>query len=835
MPSQSQMLMDIEHRVNVLQPKDRKGRTKKTIQAVLLVLLGALSLIILLQVGKFTDDGTPQERLQQIYRNADKGYIWLAALLVGAILVFESLKMAYIVKLTIKKFRPFLSFKVTVIGKYYDELTPLASGGQPFQIYYLSKNDVPIGAATSIPLIRYFIQIFVWIFCSLGLFVFNGNALAGTGTVTIAIAAYFGLALNSLIPLTLIAFSIMPRFSERVVKFILRAGVRLRLVKNYDEMLEKAYKLVDEFKTSMRYVASRPIHVAALVLICVADYVLMLTVPYCLYLAFGGTPSASAWADIMTLYSFAYYSVSFIPIPGTSGFAESAFYFAFSNITLSSGALFWIVLIWRLLTFYSYIILGLLTVFYDFVKNSYKARFVERKRLLTVRETLIANLSSPDPGERMANLRVIKSLEYEDRKLAPKPRANDIKLRLKSSYSGGNQPPALLAYKCYASGCRVAALVDTDTLAGAREFFDACTILGMAAVIGAEVSVKPPKSLKQGGKINNPFQSDLLTMSIMGIPPYSFDRVEEALSVIRDRRNVRLKNMTEQLSLAFAEAEVSLDFDRDVKPLSAFAEGGAVTEMHISEALALSLAEQVGRGPELISFLSEYLGIGLSLRMEKKLLSVTSPEYIRDLSTALLGKVREFYLPAGDECLTLGELKKLAEGSGSAIVYPYLGDIEQIVFGEIRLEKYEDSILECLISELSAVGLAGISYSPQRNAESQQQRVQQLCRDFGLLELCEGAIYTRKLSVAEPELDPSAYSRLIDSVYALLGSSRAEDVADTMFSESTQKRIPKFDDLLALYSARGRNIVAARAPVPAKTQAAEEGHTIAESAAGAVK
>ena len=43
--------------------------------------------------------------------------------------------------------------RTVLLGRYYDNITPAAIGGQPFQIYYMRKNSsLPDGVSTSIPI-----------------------------------------------------------------------------------------------------------------------------------------------------------------------------------------------------------------------------------------------------------------------------------------------------------------------------------------------------------------------------------------------------------------------------------------------------------------------------------------------------------------------------------------------------------------------------------------------------------------------------------------------------------------------------------------------------------
>ena len=808
--SETQLLLDIEQKVEAVQPRDVRGKRRKYLQAAMVLVLGVISLVILMQVGA-PGEG---ERLSasEIFSRAKVGYFGTALLLVAAMYLLDALKFSYIMRLALKKFRPLLSFKLGVLGRYYDNITPLSSGGEPYQMYYLAKHDTPIGASASIPLIKYFVQMFVWLLTSLVLFSVNSSALNSVAggrpvQISISVAAYVGLALNSILPLTLVALTVLPKTGGRIVSFVLRAGVRLKLVKDYEKQLAKAYKLVEEFKSSMKYISSRIFHIFMIALVCLAELLAMLSVPYFLCLALGGVPpSAGLWLDIITLYLYQFFSVSFIPIPGTAGVAETMFTFAFSGIAMAGGVLFWVVLLWRVLTYYSSILLGILTVAYDFIKNSYKSKVIERKRLSSMREKLAANLALPDVRERMANLRVLKSVELEDRFFAPKPRPGDIKARLKSTYSSGSQPPALLAYRCYLAGSRIAGIADTATLAGAREFHDSCTILGLLPLAGAEISVKPPKPLRRGVKINNPFQAEIMTLSLFAIPPAGFEVAERELAALREKRNVRLRASSEKLNEWLAYYGIALDFDADVLPISRQSEGGAVTEQHIAAALANRLVELLGRGGQLLGFLTDELAIPLSVRMEKRLRDVLAHDYMADVASALTSTVRAHTLPADGECMTMADAASLARRTGAILVYPYLGDLEQMLLGEVRVEKFEDSFLDNLLFELSQAGVNAVSYNPRRITEHQQQRLRRLCGEYELMELCEGTIYPRQSQIQEPELTMPEHQPLLDGIYAAVGNARSASPKDAMFSASTDERISILADKIAVYSARGRRL-----------------------------
>ncbi|MFA6309175.1 MAG: lysylphosphatidylglycerol synthase domain-containing protein, partial [Clostridia bacterium] len=49
------------------------------------------------------------------------------------------------------------SFSVTMVGQYFNSLTPFATGGQPAQVVYLHKSGIDLGNATAIVTLKFFI------------------------------------------------------------------------------------------------------------------------------------------------------------------------------------------------------------------------------------------------------------------------------------------------------------------------------------------------------------------------------------------------------------------------------------------------------------------------------------------------------------------------------------------------------------------------------------------------------------------------------------------------------------------------------------------------------
>jgi uncharacterized protein (TIRG00374 family) len=70
-----------------------------------------------------------------------------------------------------------------------------------------------------------------------------------------------------------------------------------------------------------------------------------------------GISSFVEWLQIVQICSILYAAVSFIPTPGNSGAADFSFYWLFQT-GLVAGFAFPAMIIWRFLSYYSFIIIG---------------------------------------------------------------------------------------------------------------------------------------------------------------------------------------------------------------------------------------------------------------------------------------------------------------------------------------------------------------------------------------------------------------------------------------------------------------------------------------------
>lgn len=243
--------------------------------------------------------------------------------------------------------------RTVLLGRYYDNITPAAVGGQPFQMVYMRKNSgLSKGASTSIPVCGMISIQIAFIMIALCCFLFGG--VAGDNPALI-VTAWLGLLVFAFWPVMVAGSFLFPKAITGLVKWFVKILDKLRIIKDREAVFEKVEYEIAEYAKSIRLILKSRGLFAEVIIISLVYNFLIASIPYFVLTAFGG--DVGFWSCFGTTIAVMS-AVYFVPTPGNSGAAEGTFFLVFS--ALSTGYVFWAMLVWRLFSFYIYIIMGLI-------------------------------------------------------------------------------------------------------------------------------------------------------------------------------------------------------------------------------------------------------------------------------------------------------------------------------------------------------------------------------------------------------------------------------------------------------------------------------------------
>lgn len=370
----------------------KKKKWKIALKYILLAGLIGLSIGLMFGLGDYVNDGKTLGFVEMLKTTFSWQYFLVLVAGVVAYIFFESLKYSYLLKISTGKWRLVNAIKVMFLGKYYDGVTPLGTGGQPFQIYYLHKRNVPAGVATAVPLVKYIVTTFVFgIICSVFLGLaptqFESEAsLSEKLNLGFMIVAWVSLAFYLLAPTIMVLLSAFPKAGKKIIAWIVKVLHKMRIVKRKYSVTRKYVYEVTEYRHALKLLIRKWYMLIPLILICVIRTFLYLSLPFFAVMAIGGNIEGveMSWSLLLQIWSLtavSFFSSSMIPTPGSSGASEGAAFFIFSTVAAIStqfNVVGWVVFTWRFANFYLYIIIGIGMTLFSMIRDGVRAKRARR-------------------------------------------------------------------------------------------------------------------------------------------------------------------------------------------------------------------------------------------------------------------------------------------------------------------------------------------------------------------------------------------------------------------------------------------------------------------------
>jgi uncharacterized protein (TIRG00374 family) len=336
----------------VVERDGSKGRGSRRIRAAAFIALnaavvGATAFFDFGREGRGTSDGKLPD-INMLYL--------LLVLMCFALAIFsETLKYRVMISDVTARAPPaHMPFTVAVLGRYYDNITPFGAGGQPFQINYFIKRGLPAGEAAAVTITGFLTCQLSFIFISVAVFIFGSGVV---DTAALLAPAALGLLFYIAVPAAICLFIISPGITGRAIGGACSALGKLKLSKKPDALRERALDTLASSRDGIISVMRKARTAALVFALSILYRACICSMPFFALRAFG---SEIGYLNAFCTCVFIYLCITFIPTPGNSGVAEGSFYAFFS--ALGQERLFWVMLIWRLFSYYLFILLGFVTV-----------------------------------------------------------------------------------------------------------------------------------------------------------------------------------------------------------------------------------------------------------------------------------------------------------------------------------------------------------------------------------------------------------------------------------------------------------------------------------------
>lgn len=270
--------------------------------------------------------------------------------------VFESLGLHLAVSRFVPTQNPGDTFCATMIGQFFNCITPFSSGGQPMQAWYLVKKGVSLSFASCSLLIKFIVYQFVLTIYSALTLLLCFKSFAGRIS-SIGWLIFVGFGVNLLVITGLLCLGFLRRPTEKVLYGSVSLLKKVKLISEQaaSKAKERIQKELMEFYEGFAQIRQDIGGILTMSALTAVQLTAFFLIPLCIFYAFG-----LGKADVLLMIcagAFVLNFTSFIPLPGAAAGAEIGFHTIFS-IFFPTHILSVAILFWRLLTFYLPICVG---------------------------------------------------------------------------------------------------------------------------------------------------------------------------------------------------------------------------------------------------------------------------------------------------------------------------------------------------------------------------------------------------------------------------------------------------------------------------------------------
>ena len=299
------------------------SRFKKLFGILLLLgLMGGTGLLLFRDVDPLALIGA--------FRQADLRFLWLAGGLMAAFMALETLKLrGLFFGLTGKKLGLRRSLGYAFVGFYFSAVTPSSTGGQPAQIYYMSR-DGEDGAAAALTLLLMALAHQISMVTLGGIFfAWQRQFLLGQMT-GLGLLFLVGWGANLAMLAGILALIVRPEPALRAVSGLITLLGRKKLLRDPWELHRRLEQAAGAYGRGRQAAKAHPGRMAWLMGMTVSQALLMYLIPAAIYGAFH--LSGFSLAQLLAVQSALTISVSTLPLPGSAGASEGSFLVLFRQV-----------------------------------------------------------------------------------------------------------------------------------------------------------------------------------------------------------------------------------------------------------------------------------------------------------------------------------------------------------------------------------------------------------------------------------------------------------------------------------------------------------------------
>lgn len=289
--------------------------------------------------------------------------------------VLESTCMQLICNSLFKGFSFLKTNIVTVIGQYFNCITPLSSGGQPMQAYYYARFGLPAHYSLPMLLCRFIVYQLTMTVYAIIVLILRFNYFTDDLRPIMYLVA-IGFAGGFLLIAMLFALAFAKNSVVKMTRWAIHLAGRIGVLKKPEETLASATASLEEAYEGIRFLLKDPALLIKVSLVTFVQLTVYFSMSWLIFAGFG--LESNDYFTVVSCQAFIYLIASFVPLPGAVGAAEGSYIVFFNYVYNDPSIVALSTFIWRFFTFYLPIVLGMVLTLMVNNEKSFLARWIRK-------------------------------------------------------------------------------------------------------------------------------------------------------------------------------------------------------------------------------------------------------------------------------------------------------------------------------------------------------------------------------------------------------------------------------------------------------------------------
>ena len=273
--------------------------------------------------------GEDLKALRESVGRADIRWLLPAVLCVLFFIWGESFIIHYLLRTLKVPLARWKCFLVSSVGFFFSCITPSASGGQPMQIVYMKKENVPLPVSTLVLMIVTITYKLVLVLIGVYLPLF-GRGFMEKYLKDILPVYWLGLGLNVVCVGILLLLVFHPMLMKRMLCAACSLLARMGLMKNRKKWLEKLEHSMQLYRETAVYLKKHFPVILKVLFLTFLQRLSLFAVTWFVYRSFG--LKGAGLYELLLLTAVISVTVDMLPLPGGMGISEKLFLVIFAPV-----------------------------------------------------------------------------------------------------------------------------------------------------------------------------------------------------------------------------------------------------------------------------------------------------------------------------------------------------------------------------------------------------------------------------------------------------------------------------------------------------------------------